>query len=121
MVQNQGLEGVWAALGANRGVLVVAWGVLGVSWGVLGASWAILGASWRRPGRVLGRLGGVLGGLERVLGASWGVLGTSWGVLGASRTRFSKQNGNKLEHSISDVIFDLIFVRFCIRNSISEP
>ena len=43
MVQHRGLEGVWAARGAYRGVLVVASGILGVSWGVLGASWRRLG------------------------------------------------------------------------------
>ena len=38
MVQDRGLEEVWAALGAYRGVLVVSWGVSGVSCSVLGAS-----------------------------------------------------------------------------------
>ena len=82
MVQDRGLEEVWAALGAYRGVLVVSWGFLGAFWGVLGTSVGVLGAFWgasweaswghlgRRPGRVLGRPGVVLGGFEASLGAS---------------------------------------------------
>ena len=70
ITQNRTPKGVWAALGAYRGVLVVSWGFLKAFWGVPGTSWGLLGsvlaASWGHPG-------GLLEGLEAPLGASWGL------------------------------------------------
>ena len=74
--------GVWAALGAYRGVLVVSWCVLGLSCGALGVSWSVLKAPWEAS---WARFGASRGCLGRVSGASWGVLGrlgASWARLG---------------------------------------
>ena len=82
MIQNRGLEGLWAALGANLGVLVVAWGVFGVSWCVLGCLLGVFWASWGRLGPSYARLDGA---------DTWFQYGRASAASGASR-RFCDSN-----------------------------
>ena len=84
MVQNQGLEGIWAAFGRLWGSLGHLW-LQGTSvplpWRLLASFSAVLEVSWAPLGRLLGRLG-------HQVGASWGVLKAFWSVLsGFLRTK----------------------------------
>ena len=85
MMENRGLEGVWASLGrflASRmlpcasghlcGCISCAlWRHLGALGGILDGSWAHLGASWAVSGGVLALLMASRGALGTILGPSW--------------------------------------------------
>ena len=80
MVENRGLEGVWAALGrflASRMLPRASGHLCGciscALWRHLGALGGILDGSWAHLGRLLGASWGMLGRLGRRLGAPGGV------------------------------------------------
>ena len=85
-VQNRGLEGFLAALGAagrSGTIRRVSWSVLEASWSRLGGA---LGASWTAWRPSLGRLGVVLEAPEAI------------------RRRLSASNGGRTKHSILHVV-----------------
>ena len=98
ILQNQGLEGFWAAL---EGFLATGgfpytsktffkrlWGGSWAASGRFNPSWGRLGASWENPGGVLG--------------LSWGVLEASWSCLGGALVQIFLATNQKLRHSILD-------------------